>query len=227
MSIVIAPTLTQREFKWTGWKAMSTLKALVHQHHDEGSKYFIWGVDGNDAIICIIYKGTVPDDVIASGYTQEQNDTDKAEFEADYLPTSNRTSVSRTLAKVGLGVDSLRPRTMRFSAAANSTTSHYFLMDVALAFRGGYIWSSGQFGDYITLSVTDKDNLLGYGADFELKQYINGLSIIPSSTAALVDVNVSQLIPAGFYFKIQYTNSHASNAANVLINYLSYISEES
>lgn len=226
MSIVIAPTLTQRELRWTDWKAMSALKILVHQHHDDGTKYCIWGVDCSDAIITYIYKGTVPEEVIASGYSQAQNDADKAEFESDYLPTSNRTNISRMLTKVGIGVDSLRPRTLRFTAAANSTTNHYFLMDVPLAFRGGYFWSNGQFGDYIRLSVTDKDNLLGYGVDFEIKEYIVGLSVIPSAVQSIVDVNVSGLITAGFYFKIEYTNSHATNSANCVINFLSYVAEE-
>jgi len=225
MSIVIAPTLTQREMRWTAWKVMASLKNIVHQHEEDADKYVIWGVDCNDAIITYIYKGTVPEDVINSGYTQELNDEDKTDFLDNYLPTSNRTSVQTTIPKVGIGVDSLRPRSIRFTATANSTTAHYFVMDESLAFRGGYIYSTGQLGDHIRLTVVDKDNLLGYGSDLELKEYIKDLSVFPNTAATVLDVNVSSLIPAGLYFKIYYTNTHATIDAKVAINFLSYVAE--
>ena len=78
-----------RNFDWTGWKSVRDSKKLVTQYDDDGTIYTIYGYDGPEVLSCEIWKGEVPDGVKASGLTQEQNDIDKADFEANYKPTAN------------------------------------------------------------------------------------------------------------------------------------------
>jgi hypothetical protein len=89
MSITIAPSFTQASYTWTAWKAVQVTKRFNTQYIDDGITYTIWGYDGPEAHQCSIYKGTVPDGLTAA-YSQAQNDTDKADFEATYKPYANR-----------------------------------------------------------------------------------------------------------------------------------------
>ena len=89
MSVSIAPQFTQRHYSWSNWKAQAISRGLLWQHDDDGGTYTIWGYDGPEVHLCTIYKGSVPDGVLNGGYSQEQNDLDKADWEANYKPASN------------------------------------------------------------------------------------------------------------------------------------------
>lgn len=78
---------------WTTFQAKADLKGLSIQYDDDGVTYQIFAFDGPIAYTCTIYKGTVPDGVIGSGYSQSQNDADEAEFEADYQGLANQRLV--------------------------------------------------------------------------------------------------------------------------------------
>lgn len=88
MSIVLAPNFTQRNYSWTGWKAVQFWKNLVTQFDDDGTIYTIYGYDGPEVHLCTIWKGAVPDGVVAS-YSQTQNDSDKSDFETNFKSLAN------------------------------------------------------------------------------------------------------------------------------------------
>lgn len=90
MSVVIAPQYTQRGYRWTDWKTAHTNRGSPrHQYDDDGTAYTIWFYDGPEAHITTIWKGEVPYTVVEDGYTQEQNDDDKADFDTNFKDTSN------------------------------------------------------------------------------------------------------------------------------------------
>lgn len=86
----IAPHFTQRDCNWTQFKAFAVLKEFVWQMEDGSNCYRIWAYNGPEAFICKIYKEEVPQFIIDSGYTQEQNDIDKSDFETNFKAGSNR-----------------------------------------------------------------------------------------------------------------------------------------
>lgn len=88
MSVAIASNFTQRNYTWTAWKAVYAVKGSLFQFDDDGTIYTIWSYDGPDVHMCQIWKGTAPDSITAT-YSQAQNDTDKAEFEASYKALGN------------------------------------------------------------------------------------------------------------------------------------------
>jgi len=82
----------QRSGTWTWFKPLIGSKTLKIQYEDDGTTYTIYGYDQPEVVTCTIWLGTVPDTVIAGGYSQSQNDSDKADFEANYKPTGNRST---------------------------------------------------------------------------------------------------------------------------------------
>lgn len=84
-----------RSYTWTNWKTMLSNKGGVYQYDDDGLIYTIYFYDLPEVHTCAIWKGTVPDSIIDGGYSQSQNDTDKTDFETNYLPTANKR-ISRT-----------------------------------------------------------------------------------------------------------------------------------
>lgn len=89
--ITLAPTFTQRFFYWTAWKVMATAKNLAFQSEEDTACYTVWGYDGPEVILTTIWRSDVPPHIVAAGYTQTQNDSDKADFEANYKTNSNRS----------------------------------------------------------------------------------------------------------------------------------------
>lgn len=86
-----------RKFSWTEWKNVQVAKSLVTQYDDDGNVYTVYGYDGPEVLTCTIWKGPVPDGVLAGGFTtQPQNDSAKTEFEASYKPYANIAIESRT-----------------------------------------------------------------------------------------------------------------------------------
>lgn len=96
MALVISPNLTQRQYYWNTWKIAQSSRQLVTQYEDDGTAYTIFGHDGPEIILCVIYKGNVPTSVQDAGYSQAQNDIDKTDFETNFKPFAN-TSVSKSV----------------------------------------------------------------------------------------------------------------------------------
>ena len=85
---------TIRRWDWTSFKALLTHKGGTAASMQYDSSYsgliYVWFYDGAIEInLCQIWTDTVPDDVIASGYTQVQNDADKLDFNTNYLSGAN------------------------------------------------------------------------------------------------------------------------------------------
>lgn len=92
MTITLAPQFTQREYRWTAFKAVAAIKALAIQSESNADTHTVWGYDGPEVHICTIWVSTVPEAVIAAGYTQEQNDLDKADFVTNYQAKTNKST---------------------------------------------------------------------------------------------------------------------------------------
>lgn len=108
-----------RSFFWTGWKSVQASKYLVTQYEETSAEYTIWGYDGPEALVCSIWKGNVPSGVIeGTGYTQDQNDADKADFEANFKPTGNAPIQPKTKDGRQTVRDSCANRTTNFNLRA-------------------------------------------------------------------------------------------------------------
>lgn len=86
----ISEAYTQRQFNWKDWKAFQQSKELATQFFDDGSKYIIWGYDGPEVYMTSIFTAQLPEEYLRAGYSQEQNDNDRLEFETNYKPEANK-----------------------------------------------------------------------------------------------------------------------------------------
>lgn len=101
MTVSFGSSFTQKYYVWTTFKVVQSSKLLSIQYDDDGVIYTIYGYDGPEVHICVIYKGLVPDGIINSGYSQVQNDADKSDFETNYKSTANsRLSLASNLLPV-------------------------------------------------------------------------------------------------------------------------------
>jgi hypothetical protein len=98
--VSIAPQFTQHSCRWTDWKVIYEIKHFIHQFEDDGTVYTIWGYDGPEVYLCNIWKETLPYSIADSGYTQEQNDLDKVDFETNFKAVSNKI-ISEPVASDG------------------------------------------------------------------------------------------------------------------------------
>ena len=81
----------RRQGYWSWFKPMIADKSFVVQYEEDGEVYLVYGYDPPEVCSCLIWKGVLPQGVVADGYSQVQNDADKADFEADFKPYANRS----------------------------------------------------------------------------------------------------------------------------------------
>lgn len=83
--------MPQRTGNWAWLKPLINQKSLVPQYEEDAATYVVYGYDGLESLSCTIWKGTVPDGVIAGGYSQATNDSDKTDFETNFKSNCNRS----------------------------------------------------------------------------------------------------------------------------------------
>lgn len=88
--ITISNAYTQRASKWVDWKNLQASKKLIYQCKIEDDIYWVWGYEDSECYITQIWRNEVPFGVIQGGYTQEQNDSDKIDFETNFLSGANQ-----------------------------------------------------------------------------------------------------------------------------------------
>jgi hypothetical protein len=85
MAVNFSAAYTIRAGTWTIFKTFLGTKIQNIQYDDDGSVYMIYGYDGPEIISCTIWKSTVPDSIVSGGYSQSQNDSDKSDFETNFM----------------------------------------------------------------------------------------------------------------------------------------------
>jgi len=211
---------TTRSYTWTAWKVINSLKGGTPQYEDSNNVYTIWFYDGPEVYICTIWKGTVPDPVIASGYTQEQNDADEADFIANYQAKANYPIVpvavdgrQQTVPNLlpdwcslyftgsgdhssnGLGEGTLFTHESDDTTPTDHTVDWYFTSQVYLV--GGYVsFIDAQVGDYLSYSVIAEATPLEEGTQqVVLVPYGSGNVIVPYSETGSTTIDPANAVP--------------------------------
>jgi hypothetical protein len=97
MSISIASHYTQIYYDWPEWANVHTKKKFIYQHFFKDNLYTIWGYDGPEIYVCTLLSGTLPDSIVESGVSQENNDSHVYEWETYYKQNSNKILEPKTL----------------------------------------------------------------------------------------------------------------------------------
>ena len=174
MTTVLSSHLTHRRFSWTDWKDARAVRGTQTQYDESDGVYLIWFYDGPEVNLCAIYTGTVP-----AGVSQQDNDADKADFEANVQPTANlrisdpkaadgkpfvlpNSFPGEVLLNFTGASDKISAPTARFSGAlfglqqvgvGSTVFTVDFLDGIFLA--GGHInWDGGSWGSSISMYLS-------------------------------------------------------------------------
>lgn len=111
---------------------------------------------------------------------------------------------------------------IKFECTANNTTINDLqITDDCLVDGAVFIVLNSLLGDKISCQVIDKDNILGYGANTVLGEYVTDWYINPEATEQL---NYKSEYPAkiysGLYLRIIYTSAGTpTSMTTVIVNY--------
>jgi hypothetical protein len=89
MSIQFGQGVVSVSLDWTTFKDVVISKNLEMQYVDDGTTLVVFAFKGTLVYSTTLWVGVVPDGVINSGYSQLQNDTDKADFNDNYKDVLN------------------------------------------------------------------------------------------------------------------------------------------
>jgi hypothetical protein len=94
-------------------------------------------------------------------------------------------------------------------AAASSISSIDFQMAYEIWVSGGYISvKDGNWGDKLTIQIVDVNNLLGYGTNIVLRQFVENMCVVTDQQYQCnIDISYVALIPAGLYVRVVYDNT--------------------
>lgn len=90
---------------------------------------------------------------------------------------------------------------------------------------GGILIAKGtHWGDKIALQIIDKDNILGYGANFVLDEYVSDFYLISDSEFQIqIESPYIALVYGNLYLRVAYTNSSTTDAVEVAMNVVCHI----
>lgn len=110
---------------------------------------------------------------------------------------------------------------IKATAAKNSTTNIDFKVTVDNIFiNGGLIlYKNANWGDYITAQVVDIDNVLGYGANLVLQEYITKWYVHPDDKELKILLDYAGKIPINTYLRIKYTSTGVVTDVDIAVNY--------
>lgn len=112
------------------------------------------------------------------------------------------------------------------TATANTTTDiDYEFTDNRLLHGMGLILKNHVDGDKLTIQVVDKNNLLGFGANTVLSQYVTDFQIVEDSQHQgnfYVPEKIVGDVPVGMFLRFKYTSVGTTNNVTLRVNIFLY-----
>lgn len=97
--------------------------------------------------------------------------------------------------------------------ATSGTASHGVTTNIDYKITGKYmlygaemLYTNAANGDYVTLQIVDKDNVLGYGAGFVVNEWVKKWYVPFSENRWKVTSEVTSEIPQNLYARLIYTS---------------------
>lgn len=111
----------------------------------------------------------------------------------------------------------------KFTATKSVKTTHDHLLSDTFRLRGGILEADKNvFGDLISLSIVDVDNILGYGAGFVVASYFSNWNMPKAGYYEILEVSLGDPIPPGLYIRVEYDSVGSTDDVEVGINFRAY-----
>lgn len=167
MAISFGNGLVVITLSWTEFKSIIIRKYLQIQHEDNGEVYSIFAIDSSIVYICTIYKNTVPDNIETNGYSQNQNDLDKTNFETNYKEKSNYSIQTKDIEGrlINVNVPRVGKELIAVTHNLSDPTTWYSdsvrVDDEILTSNDGYTWQSININwiDLVHGKIFDEDSI--------------------------------------------------------------------
>ena len=86
--------------------------------------------------------------------------------------------------------------------------------------QGGHLlYQNANWGDYIIAQVVDKDNVLGYGSNTVLNEYIHKRYVHPALNTSKLEVPYAGMVPVNTYLRVIYISTGTTVDVDVAVNY--------
>jgi hypothetical protein len=105
-------------------------------------------------------------------------------------------------------------------ASPNNTSNIDFLFNQERWITGGTLLvKGGSWGDSLSIQVVDRDNILGYGPNLVLLQFISDFKVNPEAILQeKIEVSYVSLIAAGLVLRVKYNNTSTTEVVDVACN---------
>ena len=97
--------------------------------------------------------------------------------------------------------------------ATSGTATHGTTTNIDYKIEGKYmlfgaemLYDNAANGDYVTLQIVDKDNVLGYGAGLVVNEWVKKWYVPFSEKRWKVTSEMTTEIPKGLYARLKYTS---------------------
>jgi len=206
---------------WSEIKAFAVARNLSIQWVQTNNVYYLAAIDGPVEITAVIpFASPTPDG------------SNQYDFETNFQAAGNKSPKAKVVQELGSDSYSIYPQGALFAAPAGATTVYDLKLSTTLVARGGIIQSFNMTpGDWITVDVIDKDNVVGAGGTSDnptlLDDYIPQWFMMTGQNE-VIDISISAPLPAGLYFRFTYhsVSTAGSPAGDTVVaaNILSYVS---
>lgn len=111
------------------------------------------------------------------------------------------------------------------TAAVNTITNIDWKVPEDRWISGGILLAQGtHWGDKVCLQIVDKDNVLGYGANVVLNEYVTDFYLVTDTEFQVqMEAPYIALIPANVYIRIAYTNTSLLDPVETVLNLITHI----
>lgn len=198
---------------WTQFKAFVNQRGLSIQYLDlDDGYYHLSAADGPFRFDYDIPKvSPTPDG------------SEQADFETNYKAQGNRPVAQAVYMQTAPLLFVVSPIAINFSAGPGTTTTNDFKLLTPTRFKGGEMFVNNlTLGDFGQIQIIDKDNVLGFGANFVLSDWIPKWFVFPGVTNTMESQELSTVVPANVYLRTKYTNTSILTTASVYLNIRAY-----
>jgi hypothetical protein len=202
----------QHQVEWEEFKAFVSAHNLQEyiKYYEYADKYFLYAVDKYFYIRCVIRSNV--------------DSTEKTDFETNYKANCNKP-IDTAFHLPG----KYKTAFEGFSGVGikNTTTNIDYKITGNKRMAGLKVFlKNQQWGDTVALQLIDKDNILGYGAEFVLREFASNWNIDTQNEAQNIEFTgyLSDILN-GFYLRAIYTSVGTTDDVLVKVNL--YLHEES
>ena len=198
------------ELNWNDFKNFVNTRQLKAHYLTVNSNYHLVAFDYPLEVFCLI--------------PLDNTNSDTIDFETNYkslwnkkISDSDGYQIVRTRAFTNTDGFRFRGCSFQDDVLTNETKDIDYRLTAERYINGGRLLVSNiGDNDKLTFQVVDKDNVLGYGANAILDEFIKDY-FIPTTGNLEVRLDYPARLYAGLYLRLKYTSTHA-NGCNVKCN---------